>query len=188
MSDFIGFSEHMQAYFEGNLNFFGRKVNKVPFIIVTIWGKFNFLGILGVKTQLIISQKSQNSARYAGAFWRKNHFFWKKSQKSALYYRHYLRKNELLGNFWCKTQWIIGQNSKNHARYADAFWGLYYSVAIFGKMNFLGIFGVKTQWVIIRQKSQNSARYAGAFWRKNHFFWGKSQWSALFYRHNLRKY
>ena len=31
-----------------------------------------------------------------------------------------------------------------------------------GKINFLGIFGVKTQW-IIGQKSQNSARYAGAF-------------------------
>ena len=33
-------------------------------------------------------------------------------------------------------------------------------VEILGKINFLGIFGVKTHW-IIGQKSQNSARYAG---------------------------
>ena len=31
-----------------------------------------------------------------------------------------------------------------------------------GKINFLGIFGVKKQW-IIGQQSQNSARYAVAF-------------------------
>ena len=31
--------------------------------------------------------------------------------------------------------------------------------AIWGKINFLGVFGVKTHWIIL-QKSQNSARYA----------------------------
>ena len=39
-------------------------------------------------------------------------------------------------------------------------------------MNFLGIFGVKTQW-IIGQKSQNRAQYAGAFWGKITFFGSK---------------
>ena len=34
--------------------------------------------------------------------------------------------------------------------------------AISRKINFLGIFGVKTNW-IIREKSQKSARYTGAF-------------------------
>ena len=36
MSDFIGFSEHMQAHFEEKITFFGRKVKKVPCIIGTI--------------------------------------------------------------------------------------------------------------------------------------------------------
>ena len=58
----------MQAHFEEKITFFGRKVNKVPCIIGTILGKMNFLGIFGVKTQWIIGQKSQNRARYAGAF------------------------------------------------------------------------------------------------------------------------
>ena len=38
-------------------------------------------------------------------------------------------------------------------------------------MNFLGIFGVKTHW-IIGQKSQNSARYGGAFLGKKSLFLG----------------
>ena len=65
----------MQAHFEEKITFFGRKVNKVPCIIVAIWGKINFLGIFGVKTHWIIGQKSQNSARYAGAFWGKKSLF-----------------------------------------------------------------------------------------------------------------
>ena len=36
------------------------------------------MGIFGVKTQWIIGQKSQNDARYAGAFWGKNQFFGRK--------------------------------------------------------------------------------------------------------------
>ena len=84
----------MQSHFEEKHNFFGRKVNKVPCIIVAIWGKINFLGIFGVKTNWIIRQKrqnsaryacerqnSQNSARYAGAFWGKNQFFGRKVNK-----------------------------------------------------------------------------------------------------------
>ena len=41
-------------------------------IIGAIWGKINFLGIVGVETHWVIGQKSQNSARYAGAFWGKS--------------------------------------------------------------------------------------------------------------------
>ena len=67
------------AFWE-KITFFGRKVNKVPCILGAFWGKNNFLRIFGVKTHWIIGQKSQNSARYAGAFWEKKHFFWKKSQ------------------------------------------------------------------------------------------------------------
>ena len=58
----------MLAHFEGKITFFGIKVNKVRCITVAIRGKINFLGIFGVKTHWIIRQKSQNSARYAGAF------------------------------------------------------------------------------------------------------------------------
>ena len=58
----------MQAHFEKEITFFGRTVNKVPCIIGAISGKINFLGIFGVKTHWTIGQKSQNSARYAGAF------------------------------------------------------------------------------------------------------------------------
>ena len=100
---------YIYAHFEEKITFFGRKVNKVPCIIVAIWGKNNFLGIFGVKTHRIIGQKSQNSARYAGAFWGKITFFGKKyiightSQKFALYYSCNLRKNRLFGHFWCKN-------------------------------------------------------------------------------------
>ena len=58
----------MMAHFAEKITLFGRKVNKMPCIIGTIWEKMNFLGVFGVKTQWIIGQKSQNSARYAGAF------------------------------------------------------------------------------------------------------------------------
>ena len=68
----------MQSNFEEKITFFGRNVNKVPFIKSAIWGKINFLRIFGVKTQWINGQKSQNSARYAGAFWGKIQFFWEK--------------------------------------------------------------------------------------------------------------
>ena len=78
MPDFIGFSEHMQAHFEKKFTFFGRKLNKVPCIIGSIWGKINFLGIFCVKPQWIIGQKSQNRARYADEFWEKFTFFGRK--------------------------------------------------------------------------------------------------------------
>ena len=41
--------------------------------------------------------------------------------------------------------------------------------AVLGKINFLGIFGVKTHW-IFGQKSQNSVGYAGHFEEKITFF------------------
>ena len=66
--------------FRGNNIFFGRKVNKVPCIIVEIWGKMIILGIIAIKIHWIIGIQSQNIARYAGAFCGKNHFIWKKSQ------------------------------------------------------------------------------------------------------------
>ena len=46
----------------------------------------------------------------------------------------------------------------------------YNIVTIWGKMNCLGVFGVKTQW-IIGQKSQNRAPYAGAYWGRITFFY-----------------
>ena len=51
-----------------NFAFFGRKVKKVPCIIGAISRKINFLGIFGVKTNWIIREKSQKSARYTRAF------------------------------------------------------------------------------------------------------------------------
>ena len=90
-------------------------------------------------------------------------------------------KINFFGIYVVKAQWIIGQKSKNSARYAGAFWGekslfgrkvnkvLCIIATIWGKINFLGVFGVKTQWIIL-QKSQNSARYAGVFWGKKLFF------------------
>ena len=115
--------------FWGKYHFFGKKVNKVPCIIFAIWGKINILGIFCIKTHWIIRQKSQNSARYAAAFWGKNHFFGRKVNKVS---------------------------------------------CIIAAIYFLRILGVKTHR-IIGQKSQNSAQYAGEFWRKKHFFWEKSQ-------------
>ena len=41
------------------ITFFGRKVNKVPWIIGTIWGKINFLGIFDVKTLDYWAKKSK---------------------------------------------------------------------------------------------------------------------------------
>ena len=111
--------------------FLGDKSIKCPGILVSIWGKINFLEIFGVKTHWLIGQKSQNSAQYAGAFSGKNYFFGRK----------------------VKVPCIIG--------------------TIWGKMNFLGIFDVKTK-LIIGQKSQNGARYAGAFGRKSLFSGEKS--------------
>ena len=70
----------------------------MPCIIDAIWGKINFLGISVVKTHCVLGQKSQNSAQYAGTFGGNNHFVWEKSQKSALYYRHYLREKIIY--FW----------------------------------------------------------------------------------------
>ena len=51
------------------------------------------MGIFGVKTHWIIGQKSQNSARYAGAFWGKNHFFLgEKSIKCPVLYAQFEEK------------------------------------------------------------------------------------------------
>ena len=65
---------NMQVHFEEIIIFFGRKVHKVPCIIVEIRGKFIFLGIFAIKIHWIIGLQSQNIARYAGAFWGKNHY------------------------------------------------------------------------------------------------------------------
>ena len=120
---------------------------------------------------------------------RENHFFLGEKRKvnrvpciiSAIWGKIYF-----FGIFVVKTHWIIGQKSRNSARYAGAFWGkiTFFGwevnkvpciiVSIWGKINFLGIFGVKTHWIIL-PKSQNSARYAVAFWGKKQFFWEKSQ-------------
>ena len=112
----------MQAHFEEKIKFFGRKVNKVPCIIFAIWGKINFLGIFGVKTQWIIGQKSQSSARYAGAFWEKITFFGRKVNKVPCILGAIWRNINFLVIFGVKKHWIIGQKSQNSARYAGAFW------------------------------------------------------------------
>ena len=109
--------------FWGKITFFGRKINKVPCIIVAIWGKFNFFWIFGVKTHWIIRQKSQNSARYAGAFWGKNHFFGRKVNKVPCIIVAIYGKINFLGIFGVKTHWMIGQKSQNSAWLAGAFWG-----------------------------------------------------------------
>ena len=51
------------------------------------------MGIFGVKTHWIIGQKSQNSARYTGAFWGKNNFFLgEKSIKCPVLYAQFEEK------------------------------------------------------------------------------------------------
>ena len=46
----------------------GKKSVKCPVLYSQLEEKLTFLGVFGVKTQWIILQKNQNSARYAGAF------------------------------------------------------------------------------------------------------------------------
>ena len=96
---------------------------KCPALLGTIWRKINFLEFFGVKTQWIIGQKSRNRARYAGAFWGKITFFGRKVNKVPCIIVAIWGKNNLLGIFGVKTQWIIGQKSQNGARYVSAFWG-----------------------------------------------------------------
>ena len=79
------------------------------------------MGIFGVKTQWIIGQKSQNTARYEGAFWGKNHFFGRKVNKAPCIIVAFWGKINFLGIFGVKTHWIIGHKSQNTARYAGAF-------------------------------------------------------------------
>ena len=73
-------SARFAGAFEEKITFFGRKVNKVPCIIVEIRVKITFLGIFAIKIYWIIGVQSQNIARYAGVFCGKNHIIWKKSQ------------------------------------------------------------------------------------------------------------
>ena len=108
--------------FWGKITFFGRKVNKVPCIIGIILGKMNFLGIFGVKTRWIIGQKSQNRARYAGAFWGKITFFWRKDNKVPCIIDVIWGKFNFLGISVVKTHCVIGQKSPNSAQYAVTFW------------------------------------------------------------------
>ena len=81
------------------------------------------MGIFGVKTHWIIGQKSQNSARYAGAFWGKITFLGRKVNKVPCILGAIWGKINFLGIFGVKTHWIIGQKSQNSAWYASAFWG-----------------------------------------------------------------
>ena len=96
----------MQALFEEKEkknHFFGRKLNKVPYIIDTIWGKINFLGIFNVKRQCITRQKNQNRAQYAGAFCGKITFFRIKDNKMPCIIGAIWGKNKLFRNFCCKN-------------------------------------------------------------------------------------
>ena len=103
--------------------FFKRKLNKVPCIICTIWGKMNFLEIFNVKTQRITRQKNQNRARYAGAFWGKIIFFRRKDNKVQGIIDVIWGKFNFLGISVVKTHCVIGQKSPNSAQYAGTFWG-----------------------------------------------------------------
>ena len=58
----------MKAHFEEKITFLGEKSIKCPVLQATFEEKLTFWEFLCVKTQWIIGQKSQNSARYAGAF------------------------------------------------------------------------------------------------------------------------
>ena len=111
------------AFLGKNHFFLGEKSIK-PCIIGAIWGKINFLGIFGVKTHLIIGQKSQNSAQYAGAFWGKITYFERKVNKVPCILGAIWGKMNFLGIFGVQTHWNIGQKSQNSAWYAGAFWGI----------------------------------------------------------------
>ena len=65
------------------------------------------MGIFGVKTHWIIGQKSQNSARYAGAFWGKITFFERKANKVPCILGAIWGKINFLGVFGVKPQCII---------------------------------------------------------------------------------
>ena len=101
----------MQAHLKKK-SFYGRKLNKVPCIIFTIWGKMNFLGTFNVKTQRITRQKNQNRARYTGAFWGKITFFWRKNNKVHCIIDAILGKFNFLGISAVKTHYVIGQKSQ----------------------------------------------------------------------------
>ena len=52
----------------------------------------NFLGVFGIKTHWNIRQKSQNSARNAGAFQQKNSFLEENSIKCPVLYTQFEEK------------------------------------------------------------------------------------------------
>ena len=56
--------------------------------------------IFGLKTQWIIGQKCQNSARYAGAFWEKITFFGRKVNKVPCILGAFWGKKLTFGNFF----------------------------------------------------------------------------------------
>ena len=95
----------------------------MPYIIDTIWGKINFLGIFNVKRQCITRQKNQNRAQYAGAFCGKITFFRIKDNKMPCIIDAIWGKINFLGISVVKTHCVIGQKSQNNAQYAGAFWG-----------------------------------------------------------------
>ena len=118
---------------------------------------------------------------------RKNHFFREKSHKVPCIIAASWGEISFFGNFCSKTTMVMAKKVKlvldmqAHFEEKITFFDRKVNkvicsiVAILGKSNFLGIFCVKTHW-IIRQKSQNT-RYADirCILRKIYFFWEKSQ-------------
>ena len=83
----------------------------------------NFLGTFNVKTQRITRQKDQNRSRYAGAFWGKITFSWRKDNKVHCIIDAIWWKFNFLEISVVKTHCVIEQKSQNSAQYAGAFWG-----------------------------------------------------------------
>ena len=67
----------IQAHFEKKIFFWEKREKsiKCPVLYAQFEEKLTFFGIFVVKTQWIIGQKIQHSARYAGAFWGKKSLF-----------------------------------------------------------------------------------------------------------------
>ena len=146
--------------FWGKITFFWRKDNKVPCIIDVIWEKFNFLGISVVKTQCVIGQKSPNSAQYAVTFWGNTHFFGRKVNKVPCIIVEIWGKLSFWEFFLKKYTGLVGYKVKilldMMAHYAE-------KITLFGrkikkmpciigtiweKINFLGVFCVKNNWLL----------------------------------------
>ena len=143
--------------FWGKITFFGRKVNKVPCIIVAIWGKINFLGIFGVKTHWIIGQKSQNSARYAGAFWGKNHFFGRKVNKVPC----------IIGTLWGKKTYIFEIFTNYHSMMVIFFRDTLCDQKYYKKLCLRESININSIWDFFKRRKKKKKLFCRNFFRSS---------------------